>query len=246
MKLRANIPILVAALAVSATPLLAEKSPGEHYKALLGEFNAAMNAYSQAYRAAKTNAERETIRNEQAPKPEDFSAKFLKLAEQHPDDAAAVDALVWIATRGYQTKESHKAYELLARDHVASSKTAQVVRYAPHTSAPAAGKFLQGVLEKGSTRELKAQAAQSLYAHAQKQGSFTADKYLKLLVDEFADVNAGRETMGAFAKKELDHNKTFGLGKTAPEIEGEDIDGVEFKLSDYRGKVVVIDFWGDW
>ena len=32
----------------------------------------------------------------------------------------------------------------------------------------------------------------------------------------------------------------------APEIEGEDIDGVPFKLSDYRGKVVVLDFWGNW
>jgi cytochrome oxidase Cu insertion factor (SCO1/SenC/PrrC family) len=36
------------------------------------------------------------------------------------------------------------------------------------------------------------------------------------------------------------------VGRLAPEIEGEDIDGVPFKLSDYRGKVVLIDFWGHW
>jgi cytochrome oxidase Cu insertion factor (SCO1/SenC/PrrC family) len=36
------------------------------------------------------------------------------------------------------------------------------------------------------------------------------------------------------------------IGKPAPEIEGEDIDGNPFKLSDYRGKVVVLDFWGNW
>ena len=36
------------------------------------------------------------------------------------------------------------------------------------------------------------------------------------------------------------------IGMVAPDIVGPDIDGVEFKLSDYRGKVVVIDFWGDW
>jgi cytochrome oxidase Cu insertion factor (SCO1/SenC/PrrC family) len=36
------------------------------------------------------------------------------------------------------------------------------------------------------------------------------------------------------------------VGNLAPDIEGQDLDGVSFKLSDYRGKVVVLDFWGDW
>jgi cytochrome oxidase Cu insertion factor (SCO1/SenC/PrrC family) len=36
------------------------------------------------------------------------------------------------------------------------------------------------------------------------------------------------------------------IGEVAPEIEGEDLDGTKFKLSDYRGKVVVLDFWGNW
>jgi hypothetical protein len=38
----------------------------------------------------------------------------------------------------------------------------------------------------------------------------------------------------------------FDVGQAAPEIAGKDIDGVGFKLSDYRGKVVVLDFWGNW
>jgi hypothetical protein len=38
----------------------------------------------------------------------------------------------------------------------------------------------------------------------------------------------------------------FDVGTKAPEIEGTDIDGKKFKLSDYRGKVVVLDFWGNW
>ena len=36
------------------------------------------------------------------------------------------------------------------------------------------------------------------------------------------------------------------IGQMAPEIEGKDADGKPFKLSDYRGKVVVLDFWGEW
>ncbi len=45
----------------------------------------------------------------------------------------------------------------------------------------------------------------------------------------------------------LAHDPTaLEIGKEAPDIEGEDIDGVPFRLSDYRGKIVVLDFWGDW
>ena len=38
----------------------------------------------------------------------------------------------------------------------------------------------------------------------------------------------------------------LGIGCTAPEIEGEDIDGKPMKLSDYRGKVVMVSFWATW
>jgi cytochrome oxidase Cu insertion factor (SCO1/SenC/PrrC family) len=36
------------------------------------------------------------------------------------------------------------------------------------------------------------------------------------------------------------------VDKQVPDIEGEDLDGQAFKLSDYRGKVVMLDFWGNW
>jgi hypothetical protein len=36
------------------------------------------------------------------------------------------------------------------------------------------------------------------------------------------------------------------IGSVAPEIQGTDTEGRKMKLSDYRGKVVVLDFWGDW
>jgi hypothetical protein len=32
-------------------------------------------------------------------------------------------------------------------------------------------------------------------------------------------------------------------GKPAPEITGSDANGESFRLSDYRGKVVLLDFW---
>jgi peroxiredoxin len=38
----------------------------------------------------------------------------------------------------------------------------------------------------------------------------------------------------------------LGKGNRAPDIDGEDLDGKPFRLSDYRGKVVLVDFWVDW
>ncbi len=35
----------------------------------------------------------------------------------------------------------------------------------------------------------------------------------------------------------------FSLGNKAPDIEGIDADGRRFKLSDYRGQVVLLEFW---
>jgi hypothetical protein len=48
------------------------------------------------------------------------------------------------------------------------------------------------------------------------------------------------------AKGDLFEIRNLAIGKVAPDIEGADLDGVKFKLSDYRGKVVVVDFWGFW
>ncbi len=36
------------------------------------------------------------------------------------------------------------------------------------------------------------------------------------------------------------------VGNLSPEITGTDLAGQRFRLSDYRGRVIVVDFWGDW
>ena len=50
-------------------------------------------------------------------------------------------------------------------------------------------------------------------------------------------------TVGDRAKAALFEIRNLAVGKEAPEIEGEDQLGKRFKLSDYRGKVVLLDFW---
>ncbi|MFO0887629.1 MAG: sigma-70 family RNA polymerase sigma factor [Isosphaeraceae bacterium] len=53
-------------------------------------------------------------------------------------------------------------------------------------------------------------------------------------------------TMGEVAAARLDEMHNLAVGKPAPEIDAADIDGKPMKLSDYRGKVVALVFWGSW
>jgi hypothetical protein len=71
-------------------------------------------------------------------------------------------------------------------------------------------------------------------------------KALDRAATEYADVTVFRAPLGERAKAELYELQQLSRGRTAPEIEAEDIDGRTFKLSDYRGKVVLLDFWGHW
>jgi thiol-disulfide isomerase/thioredoxin len=51
---------------------------------------------------------------------------------------------------------------------------------------------------------------------------------------------------GAQAKSVIFELENLQIGMVAPEVTGKDETGTAFKLSDYRGKVVVLDFWGFW
>ena len=64
--------------------------------------------------------------------------------------------------------------------------------------------------------------------------------------NDFADVKLSlraRQTIGEYTVLRMRRLRSLVPGKLAPEIDGEDLDGKRFKLSDYRGKVVLLVFW---
>ncbi|TAJ18715.1 MAG: redoxin domain-containing protein [Planctomycetota bacterium] len=68
-----------------------------------------------------------------------------------------------------------------------------------------------------------------------------AKRLLALVVEKHATTKYAEQAKGALF--ELEH---LGIGKTAPEFETVDENGKAWRLSDYRGKVTIIDFWGYW
>jgi peroxiredoxin len=76
-----------------------------------------------------------------------------------------------------------------------------------------------------------------------------AEALYELLRKDYADVKLydfKPGDLGPASARALFALRNLTVGKTAPEIEGKDLDGRKFKLSDYRGKVVVLFFCGHW
>jgi hypothetical protein len=86
------------------------------------------------------------------------------------------------------------------------------------------------------------------FADLRRQDRETALREIEAMFEQaaakYGDVKLpGSETVAVRAEAELYGIRHLSVGKTAPDIEGEDEDGKRFKLSDYRGKVVLLDFW---
>jgi hypothetical protein len=73
-----------------------------------------------------------------------------------------------------------------------------------------------------------------------------AEALLVALSKDPTDVKERGQSVKEQIENTLFELRFLSIGKVAPEIEGEDLDGKKFSLSEYRGKVVVLDFWGNW
>jgi peroxiredoxin len=73
-----------------------------------------------------------------------------------------------------------------------------------------------------------------------------AMQFFTEMVTTYKDVVCNGFKLSEQAAAMLFEIENLNPGKTAPEIEGKDSTGASFKLSEYRGKIVVLIFWGSW
>ena len=201
--------------------------------------------------------------------PASYVDKAFALVEENPKDEAALKAIQFVISNG-RGKPVSEATKLLTAHHVENPKIADMVVALGRGASPDTVSFLKAVLARNPDRDAKGRAAYSLaQGLADKIENAKTDEaatkleaeavaMLKRIGDEFADVhlmklpaNAKAEPrlLGKLAAKDakgIANIKNLRPGKPAPEIVGPDMDEKTFKLSDYKGKVVLIDFWGHW
>jgi hypothetical protein len=260
-------------------------TPAEQYKKLRKEYDRASSSG-----VPLTDAERLKFIGRVYKHRNALAHKFLELAEKHPNDPIALDALmraVWqvnttpwpVELVGEDTARA-KAFKLIQRDHIRSDKLGPLCQRVSYGFCKEYEMFLRAVLAKNRHKNVLATAHLALghflnnrlqrldlckeqpqlakefaalygkkyLAELQRQDRAAAlrevEKVLEQAVKKYGDVKLpGGGIVGELAKAELFGIRKLGVGKQAPDIEGADQDGKRFKLRDYRGKVVLLDFW---
>ena len=229
----------------------------EKLEDLRDEFDERMAKFMEAYRAEQDEAKREKLFEGLYPNPTEFVPRFRALATEFKGTRAAAGALVWIATHVYGDTQETAVDELL-RDYPDSPLLDQVVPLLANRSDEGSRTNLRTLLSESPHRIVRGHACRALALNLRELAADTkrgerketlmaeSRALLMRLQKDFGDLPYYGRTLGDAARSELFESDRLQIGMLAPDIEGPDLNGVTFKLSDYRGKVVVLDFWGNW
>jgi thiol-disulfide isomerase/thioredoxin len=198
-----------------------------------------------------------------------FAPRFLEFAENNPKDASRFDALALaLQTSAGSEREKDsvwpKVVTILWGSYVTKPEIKRVVRRLARGTDEASDKLLRDIMARNADRKIQAAACKALIKRnenmaqgaeqlksndtlrkdvQQRMGNEFVDKLLanadkfKKETDEFNEVMKDKYT---------EFVPDLSIGKPAPEIVIENLEGKDAMLSGLKGKVVVLDIWATW
>ena len=215
------------------------------------EYQQREHAYSSAARDVGVKAD---LREHPA---REYLPRFKELAEKYAGQTAALPALTWILDQAARpTIADPKAdtlwvVERLTRDHAGQPEIAAALQKVLHTAWRLEPEPVQGlydaVLAQNPDHAVRAQATFQKAVYLAYRSEKLDDpkpvrqqalQLLREVKKTYKDTEFAKQADGwIFELQKLQ------VGMKAPELVGVGLDGERIKLSDYRGHVVVIDFW---
>ena len=180
--------------------------------------------------------------------------KILKAIEKYVGTEVALEQcseLLYLASREEsQAWMFDRVSDLMITHYLESESLKNFCTRAHYMGdSPANVKLLRSIFADSPHLDVKASSG---YALAKVLGSSkdTREEGLELLKkigSDFGDVVYYRDTVyGDKVKGDLFEMEHLQIGCVAPEIIGKEVFGNLMQLSSFRGKVVLLDFWGDW
>lgn len=198
----------------------------------------------------------------------EFSRRFLNYAANNPTSDDAVKALenAILNSNGPdgEARTWKAAINTLQEHFVESEAIGNLVRTLGQYHDPAAVAALQSVSEKNPSRLMQGMALKSLIG-SHTQAVESAEKIQRNKRSrKIAEENQGAEAVEAMlaglpdlktalekfqSRLRTDYSDIFpdlSVGQPAPDSISKNLDGTPARLSDYKGRVVVLDFWATW
>jgi thiol-disulfide isomerase/thioredoxin len=197
----------------------------------------------------------------------DQESRLKAIIKANGENPAVVEGLITYAdSLRYPFDDELARIALRHRDDPSMGRLCFAIRYRYRAGEQWAKQILNAVKDNHPDRNVRGQAVFALGENyrnaalpygeqpsADRQAPLfeQATKYYQQAMDEYATSPTpdGEATLGEKAKHELARIRNLPqlkVGGTAPPIAGKDLDGNELRLEDYRGKVVVVIFWGTW
>ena len=225
---------------------------------MVQEYHTAQKEYTNLLKDAKTDEEKKEVASNR-PLPADYAKKMMAIAEKYSKDDIAFDALLWVRRTAPTTNEGAQALDLLTQNHITNPRAGEFCSLLTSSTNALNEKTLRAILEQNPHKNAQGFACYYLAMNIKSQVdaatrkkidaadlSKQVENLLDRVTNDFGEIKQGEKTLAQLAEPLLFELRFLAVGKTAPDIDGEDIDGKTFKLSDYRGKVVMLDFWGHW
>lgn len=188
---------------------------------------------------------------------EHLGPQFLQLAADNPGTEVAWKSLRWVVyVRGFRSQDKASAADQMICDFP-NDKRLHDDLYG-HLHRPGVVDkvdFYDRVLNASqipdSTRGLATYClAVALVRENQDASQGKAINHLDNVISTYGELphpfDPDRGSLGDAARRLKNELLHLQIGKVAPNILGEDVNEERFQLSDYRGKVVLLVFCGDW
>ena len=261
---------LAGPLASAQSPAPAASAPKTDEAALAAEFDALGEAFEAAqqeyykklsalyapFREREPSAEelveleRQVKELEPLDPTKSFAPRYAALAAKAKGTVVAAKAWLRVVSFGGGGEfTAEGAIATLLAEHLERAELAELASTLAYTQlAPELVRSTLGTLRAKSPHDtVKAAATLSLAVNSQREDVARAKELYRELVAKYAALDAGwGGTYGEIGTRALFELERLQVGMVAPDFEASDENDVKFKVSDYRGKVVVLDFWGFW
>jgi hypothetical protein len=217
------------------------------------EFVQARDAWNKEFRKASkdkdSKARTSLLKNRPASQ---FVPRFQAGAKANVGTANAVPYLSWLISND-RGEVARASIQILIKSHVTHPgirrAVARIGGLRRSIGVEQSRNWLDAVLAKNPHPEVQAQARYTrAAAYVGTRAVERSEQLRQLAIDDLNKVieASDGQSLKGLAQRLLFEAENLEPGLAAPDIHGEDLDGIKFKLSDYRGKVVLLDFWGDW